>query len=145
MEAVSSYVREPADDQATLPYLRSLGPMTAKDFLPAALDFHICNIVGDVMSNELVQRAGRALLHASSASHYRCIEEMCRRAMWLFRSSCSVKLYVVFDADGDSRIDRNAESSDIDKEKSSLQALWDTMAGPVERWSMNYIMRRVRH
>ena len=145
MEAVSSYVREPADNQATLPYLRSIGPMTKKDFLPAALDFHICNIVGDVMSKESVQLAGRALLHPSSAPHYKCLEERCRRAMWLFRSSCSVKSYVVFDAEGNSRIDRSAESSDIDKERSSLQAFWGVLAGPVERWSSNYIMRRVRH
>ena len=121
IEAVSSYVREPADDQATLPYLRSLGPMTAKDFLPAALNFHICNIVGDVMRNELYNVLGG--LYCMQAVHH--ITDVLKKcvAMWLFRSSCSVKLYIVFDADGDSRIDRNAESSDIDKEKKLVASI----------------------
>ena len=142
--AVSLHVREPADGQSTLSYLRSFGPMTAKDFLPAALDFHICRVVDDVLSNESVQHAARALLRISSAMHNRDLEERCRRAMWLFRSSCSVKSYIVFGADGNLHIDRKGESSEAEEERSSLQALWDMLAEPVERWSMNHIMRRVR-
>ena len=102
-------------------------PLSRGDIPLSAVDFHISSIAEELIQNDSISAAARAVPALGEQNQ----SDLLRRAMWLFRSSLNLKTEL-----------STASKARSSQEMQTLQPLWQVSRAAADAWSADYIRRR---